>query len=94
MEFSISFEMSDEFIQRYKNRFPNSIIQELDVNNHILRDISLRNEIAKDVINSINRSKPQELFGILDPIYKSVESLNNSLGSIGIRASITAKDDI
>lgn len=86
--------MSDGFIQQYKNRFPGLIIEESDVNSRILRDISLRKEIAKDVINSINNSRPKELFDILDPIYKSIKDLNDNLGIIEIRASITKKDDI
>lgn len=91
MEINISVPLSDDFITNYKIKHFNPNFQEDDVNNQILENLELQRKIANDIVNSIRKEKPKELFKLLDPLYEAVEDFDNS--SL-LQISISDKDDV
>ena len=89
-EINISVPLSDSFISSYRTEYFNPNFQEDDVNNQILENVDLQRKIANDIVNSIRKEKPKELFKLLDPLYDEVENFDNS-GLLQI--SISDKDD-
>lgn len=91
MQLNISVRLSDNLITTYRNEYFNPNFQEEDVNHQILESVNLQKKIASDIVNSIRKERPDELFKLLDPIYNAVEDFDNS-GFIQL--SITNKDDV
>ena len=91
MQLNISVPLSDSFITNYRIEHFNPNFQEEDVNNQILESVNLQRKIASDIVNSIRKERPDELFKLLDPIYDAVEDFDNS---DLIQISISNKDDV
>ena len=91
MQLNISVPLSDNFITTYRIEYFNPNLQEKDVNHQILESVDLQRKIAIDIVDSIRKERPDELFKLLDPIYNAVEGFDNS-GFIEL--SISNKEDV
>ena len=91
MQLNISAPLSDSFITYYRIEHFNSDFQEEDINYQILESVDLQKKIASDIVDSIRKERPNELFQLLDPIYNAVDDFDNS-GLI--QTSITNRDDV
>jgi hypothetical protein len=90
MQLSISFTLSDSFLTTYRNEYFSPNFQEEDVDRQILEKVDLQRKIAEDIVNSIRKEKPDELFSLLDPLYNEVENFD---GAGLIKLSITDKEE-
>ena len=91
IKLTISVPLSDSFIADYRIEYFNPNFQEEDINYQILESVDLQRKIANDMVNSIRKEKPPELFTLLDPIYNEVENFD---GSGLVEMSITSKDEV
>ena len=91
IQLTISVPLSDSFIANYRIECFNPNFQEEDINYQILESVDLQRKIASDMVDSIRKERPPELFTLLDPIYNEVENFDGS-GLVGL--SITGKDEV
>ena len=78
MQLKISASLSDSFIDNYQRKYFNPNFQQEDINSQILVRVDLQSEIASDIVESIRKERPRELFELLSPLYQAVENFNGS----------------
>ena len=78
IQLKISASLSDSFIDNYQRKYFNPNFQQEDINSQLLERVDLQREIASDIVDSIRKERPRELFELLSPLYQEVRNFDNS----------------
>lgn len=78
LKLNISVPLSDSFIENYQSEYFNPSFQQEDINSQILGSVDLQRKIASDIVDSIRKERPSELFELLSPLYQGVRNFDNS----------------
>ena len=78
LKLNISVPLSDSFIENYQSEYFNPSFQQEDINSQILGSVDLQRKIASDIVDSIRKERPSELFELLSPLYRGVRNFDNS----------------